>query len=364
MKKILAITIHPPAFEAGGEKLLYQRYKLLSKFFSIDIISKFKKDNDDVIKDHSYFNKIYNVSIKSKTNAVEKLFNNIKFQIYIARILTNNKYDIVHIDYFKTLIFIILVKPIISSKIVFTVVDIYYLAMKDRFKFQNKLNKINLLKLAIFTYFEIFLYKHFTSRIAVWGEDDRKELINKGIDENKIYIIPPIIDTSPAWSNGESNNFVFIGSGYHPPNIDSINLLHEEYWPLITKEFPNAKLLIVGEGYSFKIDNPNFKYLGFIKNVNSILRNCRAVIAPIAWGTGVKVKIIESISKGVPLLTNIDGFRNIDNLKIKKRLLLSKTNIKLLKSLNYLKEISNKEILFSSSFSAKNVLDKYYSIYE
>lgn len=364
MKNILAVTIHPPALGAGGEKLLFQRYKLLGKFFRIDILTKYKKDSNQSIKEQSYFNRIYNISINSKNNKMEKLASNIKFQIYLAYILMRKQYDIVHIDFFKTLLFIILTRPLISSKIVFTVVDIYYLAMKDRIQFKNKLNVINLFKLKIITYFEIFLYKHLVHKIAVWGEDDKNELISKGIDESKIHIIPPIIDTSPIRKNGESNTFVFLGSGYHPPNVDSINLLYNEYWPFFKEEFPRAKLLIIGEGYNVKIDNPNIEYLGFIKNINVILKNSRAVIAPIAWGAGIKVKIIECICKGIPLLTNNDGFRNIDNFKIKKQLLLTKSNIKLFKSTNYLKEISHKEILFSSSFSPKNVLNKYYSIYE
>lgn len=48
---------------------------------------------------------------------------------------------------------------------------------------------------------------------------------------------------------------------------------------------------------------------GFLKNIDTFYQNVHCVVAPISFGTGVNVKVLEAMSKGLPLLSTRFGSR-------------------------------------------------------
>lgn len=51
---------------------------------------------------------------------------------------------------------------------------------------------------------------------------------------------------------------------------------------------------------------------GFVKDIRPWLQNCACMIAPLVMGAGIKVKVLEALSAGVPLLTNEIGMEGIN----------------------------------------------------
>lgn len=102
---------------------------------------------------------------------------------------------------------------------------------------------------------------------------------------------------------------LFLGKMDWAPNKDGLRWFLEEIWPSIDKN--RFELHIVGSGNSewgqelFKAPGVNF--IGFAEDLETIYANCDFSIIPIRYGSGTRIKVIESISKGMPIISTSMG---------------------------------------------------------
>jgi glycosyltransferase involved in cell wall biosynthesis len=97
---------------------------------------------------------------------------------------------------------------------------------------------------------------------------------------------------------------VLMGTRDWPPNQEAF--LHAlRLWPRIAEGIPDAELCIVG-GKKFGARDPAYpngvRDLGFVADLSGFLASCRAVIAPIKTGGGVRVKILDAARMGLPVV--------------------------------------------------------------
>ena len=137
------------------------------------------------------------------------------------------------------------------------------------------------------------------------------------IDTEKFIYVPIVsqrkIDSKISKPSGEC---VFFGSGKHPANIETLNVLMK-WWPKIKAELPYFELSVFGAYYSShliqqlsKIDGIHFK--GWVKDIDSKLTSMRYLIAPIPFGAGLKGKVLKAIENKVLVLTSSVGSEGID----------------------------------------------------
>ena len=109
----------------------------------------------------------------------------------------------------------------------------------------------------------------------------------------------------PGRSHGYEGrkDIVFIGGFLHKPNVDAVQYFTKEIWPLVQKELPQCKFLVVGSNVPPEIQelaSASIKIVGFVPNLNSVFSTCRLTVAPLRFGAGIKGKVITSLSYGVP----------------------------------------------------------------
>lgn len=66
-----------------------------------------------------------------------------------------------------------------------------------------------------------------------------------------------------------------------------------------------------------KFECEQIKILGYVEDISEYFANCLCLVAPLVLGAGIKVKVLEAFSAGVPVLTNnigIEGIEGIDNV--------------------------------------------------
>ncbi|MGV0852776.1 glycosyltransferase [Mycolicibacterium phlei] len=96
----------------------------------------------------------------------------------------------------------------------------------------------------------------------------------------------------------------FVGVRDWPPNQEGF-LWALELWPRIAEGIPGAELCIAGPkkpGAKDPVYPPGVRDLGFVEDLPGFFKTCRALMAPIKTGGGVRVKILDSISKGLPVI--------------------------------------------------------------
>lgn len=163
---------------------------------------------------------------------------------------------------------------------------------------------------------EIATMNEYDAVIAL-TEVDRLKLIESGV-ANASYSSPAGIKFKNIESfNFEFNNkIVFLGGYQHYPNVDAVDWYLSEIWNKILFENPNLEFHIVGiwpENIQKKYRKkyPKIFFHGFVPNLSDVLKNS-IVVVPLRIGSGMRMKIIEAVNYGCPVITTSIGVEGLD----------------------------------------------------
>jgi glycosyltransferase involved in cell wall biosynthesis len=113
--------------------------------------------------------------------------------------------------------------------------------------------------------------------------------------------LPPVeqVDVSAS-----PPRLVFMGLRDWPPNQEAF-MYALRLWPRIAAGIPGAELCVIGKkkpGAADPVYPDGVRDLGFVEDLPQFLGTCRAMVAPIKTGGGVRVKILDSLRMGLPVV--------------------------------------------------------------
>ena len=149
------------------------------------------------------------------------------------------------------------------------------------------------------------------SDIVTTVNPEEAEMIREAVPGKEVMVIHHPIDriTHMTTPFNERRDLLFVGSS-HAPNTDAVIFFAGEILPLLKKEIPDIKLYVVGGNPDRKlkeIESPNIILTGFVKDLLPYFEKCRVYCAPLRYGAGVKGKVIEAMSFGLPIVTTPVG---------------------------------------------------------
>lgn len=141
----------------------------------------------------------------------------------------------------------------------------------------------------------------------VWGvrEDDLR--FYRGLGVQRLRLAP---NTLPAErfaepSVGRAGRALFFGSLWWPPNREAAGELHGLAQRL-RGQVDALEVLIAGRGDA-PADVSGVRYLGFVDDLKPLARDAAAIVIPLRSGGGTKVKTLEALALGKPLVTTPEG---------------------------------------------------------
>lgn len=157
-------------------------------------------------------------------------------------------------------------------------------------------------------------YKMF-DHIFVVSEQDNYGLrvFNPGL---KITVLPRMMPlmASAAVSDNPVYQIGFIGSFSHRPNVVALHFFFEEVLPKLLPQIPETRVLIAGKNPPRGlIDNAPacVKFAGFVPSIEDFYRQIGIIVAPLITGGGIKIKVIEGLLSGLPVVTTSIGAEGI-----------------------------------------------------
>jgi polysaccharide biosynthesis protein PslH len=107
---------------------------------------------------------------------------------------------------------------------------------------------------------------------------------------------------------------VLLGNRTWRPNAQAAELMLR-LWPRIAVGIPDAELWLVGPRATVGAQGATgagVVDLGFVPDVDEVLGQCRALAAPVVVGTGVRVKLLESATLGLPVVATPNAVGSIE----------------------------------------------------
>jgi glycosyltransferase involved in cell wall biosynthesis len=122
------------------------------------------------------------------------------------------------------------------------------------------------------------------------------------------------------WSPGPDKRFLFVGSFNHRPNRLAADFLLEDMWPAVVQTLPESRLILAGRGSRKYLSRRGgaehwsargIDALGFVDDLTPLFRECHLFVAPLPEGGGIKIKILEAMARGIPVVTTPVGAEGI-----------------------------------------------------
>jgi glycosyltransferase involved in cell wall biosynthesis len=183
--------------------------------------------------------------------------------------------------------------------------------------------------------------------------DQEKFFFSQLAPHPQYYYIPAFMEKNDSYKNGyQKYDILFVGSD-NPHNRKGIKWFFDEIRPRL---FDSIKLLIVGSISKYAPVYDNVTCLPSVENIADAYNRSKISICPILGGTGMKIKIVEALSFGLPVVTTTKGIAGFP-AKNKSGCLIADSPGKFARSIHMLlsdKDYYNQQRRFAEEFFKEN----------
>jgi len=162
----------------------------------------------------------------------------------------------------------------------------------------------------------------FRASDGVWVcSEVERELVGAMAPGSRVWMVPNGVDTTffdPApWAAPVPDRVLFFGRLDYYPNLDGLGWFVQQILPRIRRDRPGAELHVVGAGAGRDVEalvasTPGIRLIGRVSDVRDSLRAAAVVVAPLRVGGGTRLKILEALSMGRPVVSTTIGAEGLD----------------------------------------------------
>jgi len=144
----------------------------------------------------------------------------------------------------------------------------------------------------------------------VCSERERVQL-QRLAPQARIEVIENGVDVARFRNDGDRvtrrTRIVFVGSMSYHANIEAAVDFTRSTWPAISERFPGWRLTLVGSKPAPAVlalrNVRNVEVTGTVEDVRPYYREALAAVAPLRTGGGTRLKILEAMAAGVPVVS-------------------------------------------------------------
>lgn len=127
-----------------------------------------------------------------------------------------------------------------------------------------------------------------------------------------------IVETPVAHSARKKNAICFIGSLEWMPNVEGLDWFIEQVWPKVREKNPDAEFHLAGKNPPEKYATqniPGFHFYGEVADSGNFLDKFHTMIIPLRSGSGMRMKAVEAMGRGLSVISTTIGVEGIPGTK-------------------------------------------------
>lgn len=325
--RILMLTPYLPfPLTSGGQTRSYNLIKHLSKNHEITLFSLIKdEDEKKFIPELKKYCKKVEVFKRSKSAWTARNITLTGFGPYpflvirnlspqersaVKNELSTSTYDLIHAETFYVMPHI----PKTSVPILLVEQTIEYMVYKHYVEdqaplFIRPLLWIDVIKLR---FWETHFWKK-ANKVVAMSDSDRKDMLklspNLGID-----VVPNGVDVEffakKLRKPLQPPRVLYVGNFTWLQNEEAVEALVRRVWPKIKKEIPTARLWVVGKNVTPRIrsfESKDIEITEGMPDIRDAYSQATVLVTPIKGPGGTRLKILEAMASGLPVVTTSVG---------------------------------------------------------
>jgi polysaccharide biosynthesis protein PslH len=330
MKILMLVPFLPIDQMSGGQTRWYHLVKHLSQTHEITVMSLIRGDKE---KEKEYLPEIEKYSKKVMVfkrpkspwtlrnifltlisfNPLVVIRNfSLEERKAIKKELENNDYDVIHAETFyvmphipKTEVPIVLVEPTIEFSVYKHYVD-------NEVPFYLKpIYMFDVIKLK---FWEKYYWKRASRLFAVSDED--KTVMKREMPGIDVGIIPNGVDVSyfeeKKVLRKDPPRILYHGDYKWMQNVEAVNILVKEIWPLVKNKMKNVKLWISGRSVPEEIlhiakNDADIEISESLKDNRDAFKAASVLVTPIMSPGGTRLKVLEAMASDLPVVSTPVG---------------------------------------------------------
>lgn len=196
-----------------------------------------------------------------------------------------------------------------KAPILYDTIDLHFLRIKRQQKFLSKDYQNTNWSWETYQKLEVKFAQKSNATIVV-TEAEKQTLTN--LEVNNVWVIPNVHCSHQYLlkSFEQRSGLLFIGSYNHPPNIDAVIWLCQDIMPIVWQSHPEIKVTLLGSNLKDEVkalETEQVIVKGYVEDVEPYFIESRVFVAPLRFGAGMKGKIGQSMSYGLPTVTTTIG---------------------------------------------------------
>ncbi len=237
------------------------------------------------------------------------------FERLLSGILKENEFDIVQLEGLYLLPYLLTIRKYSNAKIVLRAHNIEHLIWERNSKMAKPgAKKWYLQNLASrMKEFEIYNLNSCDALIPI-STVDAARFVELGC-KLPLHTCPVGIALDDMAQMDDPPTLCYLGSMDWAPNREGVEWFLDYVWPKVNSQFPELKFYIAGRNFPSDFpgkEYPNLEIVGEVENSRAFIRSKTLMVVPLFSGSGIRVKILEAMAEGRPVISSAIGAEGIN----------------------------------------------------
>jgi sugar transferase (PEP-CTERM/EpsH1 system associated) len=156
--------------------------------------------------------------------------------------------------------------------------------------------------------------------VTAVSEEDRQALLQVMPSQRDIPVIPIAVDaeqeqTIPREPGAQS--ILSLATMMWPPNVDGVCWFARQIYPLVRRVVPDTHFYVCGQRPTAEVralstSDPSIEVTGYVDDPRPYIARSACLVVPLRSGGGMRVKILEALARGIPVVSTTIGCEGID----------------------------------------------------